>query len=237
MMSQVSSRAPQRRSSPTFRPRWFAPAALALLGTLVILAGCASGNTTAKTGNTTNKTGGTTSPTATTAPTAPTATPLSSVPQITAAYCQGLVSISDVNNVMKPASAATTIVPDNARPGGSCSYTASAGALDFTLYFQPIPAGTSLNAIAQQAWADAKAKNNIPSSVTVTITPVSGVGDQAIYASFSGTVSGISGYWGELYTTKGSVLLSCFNFGIGSTPTTPQQPALTQLCTQAVGRM
>ncbi|HKV82927.1 MAG TPA: hypothetical protein VJN88_00120 [Ktedonobacterales bacterium] len=237
MLSPVSLRAPQRRPSSGLRARRLAPAALTLVGALVILAGCASGNSTAKTGNTTGKTGGTTSPTATTASAAPTATPLSAVPQITLAYCQGLVSLSDVNNVMKPSSPASNIVPDNARPGGSCSYTSGAGGLDFTLYFQPFPVGTSLNAIAQQAWQQAATNNKLPAGVNITITPLSGIGDQAIYAAFSGTIQGISGYYDALYTTKGSVALSCFNFGIGSTATTPQQPALTQLCTQAVGRM
>ena len=230
-MALVSSRSPQ--SVPGFRLRRLAPAGLALTAALLVLSACASNST--KTSTSTNN--NSTSPTATTAPSAPTATPLSSVPQITLQYCQGLVSIDDVNNVMKPASPATQIVPDNARPGGSCSYTGAGNSLDFTLYFQPFPQGASLNAIAQQAWADARAKNNIPSTVTVTITPVPGIGDQAIYANFSGTIEGVSGYYGSLYTTKGSVYLSCFNFGLGTTPTTPQQPALTQLCTQAVGRM
>jgi hypothetical protein len=109
--------------------------------------------------------------------------------------------------------------------------------LDFTLFFQPFPAGTSLNTIAQQVLQQAAAKNGLPPGVSATITPLTGIGDQAIYAAFSGTFNGISGYYDSVYTTKGAVVLSCFNFGIGSSATTPQQPALTQLCTQAVGRM
>ncbi|MGH2486453.1 MAG: hypothetical protein ACRDHE_10615, partial [Ktedonobacterales bacterium] len=95
----------------------------------------------------------------------------------------------------------------------------------------------SLAAIAQRGLQQAASKNGLPPGVTATVTPVSGIGDQAIYAAFSGTFNGISGFYDAVYTTKGSVVLSCFNFGIGSSPTTPQQPALTQLCTQAVGRM
>lgn len=125
----------------------------------------------------------------------------------------------------------------NARPGGSCSYTPGSGGLDFTLYFQPFPQGTSLSAIAQQGLQQLASKNGLPPGLTATVTPLSGIGDQAIYAAFSGTFDGVSGFYDSVYTTLGSVALSCFNFGIGSTPTTPQQPALTQHCTQAVSRM
>ncbi len=170
----------------------------------------------------------------------PTATkaPLSAVPQITLAFCQGLVSLSDANNIMHPASPITSIVPDNARPGGSCSYTSSShqAGIPLSLYFQPFPAGTSLNAIAQQAVAQAEAKNGIPPGLSFNITPVSGIGDQALYGSASGTFSGISVFYAALDTTIGSVWISCFNFGEGS-PTIPQQPALTQVCTQVVSRI
>lgn len=125
----------------------------------------------------------------------------------------------------------------NARPGGSCSYPPGSGGLDFTLYFQPFPQGTSLSAIAQQGLQQLASKNGLPPGLTATVTPLSGIGDQAIYAAFSGTFDGASGFYDSAYTTLGSVALSCINFGIGSTPTTPQQLALTQLCTQAVSRM
>ena len=236
MMSTVSSRSSTWRSFAGLRLRRLAPAALALTAALLVLSGCASGNTTAKSGNTGN---GAASPTATTAQATPTKTKPSAVPQITLAYCQSLVSLADVNNVMKPASPATTITPDNARPGGSCSYISGTdpSGLDFTLFFQPFPQGTSLSAIAQQGLQQAAAKKGLPPGITATITPLSGIGDQAIYASFTGTFNGISGFYDAVYTTLGSVYLSCFNFGIGSSPTTPQQPALPELCTQAVNRM
>lgn len=214
--------------------RRLAPAALALTAALLVLSACASGNTSAKTGNTS---GNNTSSTETSAQASPTKTKPSDVPQITLAYCQSLVSLDDVNNVMKPASPATTIVPDNARPGGSCSYTPGSSGLDFTLYFQPFPQGTSLSSIAQQGLQQLASKNGLPPGLTATVTPLTGIGDQAIYAAFSGTFDGVSGFYDSVYTTLGSVVLSCFNFGIGSSPTTPQQPALTQLCTQAVNRM
>lgn len=210
-----------------------APAACVLAAAFVLLPACtAGGSTTSGNGNSGN---GSPSATATTAP-APTATPLSAVPQITLAFCQGLVSLSDANTLMKPATPATSIVPDNARPGGSCSYIYAQGGIDLTLFFQPFPVGMSLNTIAQQSIAEAEAKGTIPPGTQYSITPVSGVGDQALFASISGTVHGITGYYDSLYTTVGSVALSCFNFGLGS-PTTPQQPALTQVCTQAVSRL
>lgn len=225
MKSQVSLQTPTRR---------YAAAALALTAALFVLSACASSKTSAKTGNTGNNSN---SLTATTAQASPTKTKPSEVPQITLAYCQSLVSIADVNNVMKPANPATTIVPDNARPGGSCSYTYGSSGLDFTLFFQPYQTTMSLAQIAQQGLQQAASKNGLPPGITATITPLSGIGDQAIYASFTGTFDGVSGFYDSVYTTLGSVYLSCFNFGIGSSPSTPQQPALTQLCTQAVNRM
>jgi hypothetical protein len=100
----------------------------------------------------------------------------------------------------------------------------------------PLPTGISLNAFAQQALADAEAKNNIPPGVSVTLTPVSGVGDQAFYLGGSGTVDGTTGYLGDLATTVGAVYISCFNFGLGSPPT-GEQAGLTQICTQVVSRL
>src|SRR5690242_9944165 len=155
--------------------RRYTAAAVALTVALFALSACASSNTSAKSGNTGSSSK---SPTATTAQAAPTKTKPSDVPQITLAFCQGLVSLADVNNVMKPAAPATQIVPDNARPGGSCSYTSgSASGLDFTLFFQPFPQGTSLAAIAQQGLQQLASKNGLPPGLTATVTPLSGIGD------------------------------------------------------------
>ena len=217
--------------------RGAAPLAGLLCAALLVLAACApSGNTTSNTGN--HNGTATTAATSTTAPTATTKPKPTAVPQITLAFCQGLVSLSDANNIMKPAHAATTIVPDNARPGGSCTYSSGSqlAGIPLTLGFQPFPAGTSLNAIVQQAIAQAEAKGTIPPGTTFSTAPVSGVGDQAVYGIVSGSFKGVTGFYAALDTTVGSVWISCFNFGEGS-PTIPQQPALTQVCTQVVSRL
>lgn len=231
MVSPVSLRAPVWRLYSSVRSRRFAPAVLALAMALVVLSSCATNGSTA----TNSGTPSATSAAPTKAPAA-TSTPLSSVPQVTMAFCQGLVSLADANTIMQPSAPATAIVPDNARPGGSCSYVNGQTHLVLTIFFQPFPQGTSLNSLAQQAVQQAEAKNGIPGGANVTLTPVSGIGDQAVFGSLSGTYGGVAVFYAALDATLGSVWISCFNFGEGS-PTTPQQPALTKVCSQVVSRL
>jgi len=41
----------------------------------------------------------------------------------------------------------------------------------------------------------------------------------------------------DLNTTLGSLYMSCWNTVLGAPPATPQQPALTQVCTQVLSRL
>lgn len=84
--------------------------------------------------------------------------------------------------------------------------------------------------------AQAQAKGTFPPGTTFSTTPLSGVGDQAVYGIVSGSFKGVTGFYAALDTTVGSVAIGCADFGLGS-PGMPQQPALTQVCTQVVSRV
>jgi hypothetical protein len=71
----------------------------------------------------------------------------------------------------------------------------------------------------------------------VSTTPVSGVGDQALYISASYSAGTLTGYFYGLDTVYGSLYISCFNTTVGSPPTAPQQGALTQVCRQVLNRL
>jgi hypothetical protein len=210
--------------------RGAAPLAALLCATLIVLSACASsGSTTTNTGN-----NGTPSATATTAPTATTKPKPTSVPAVTVAYCQGLVSLADANNFMKPAAPATAITALNVAPVASCNYASASAPSRYVLVviFLPFPQGTSVSAITQQLLTRAA---QAEAHWSITTTPVSGIGDQAMYVSATASLNGFTGYWVGLATTVGQIAIGCETYGIGSAP--PLQPALTQVCTQVVSRL
>ena len=155
------------------------------------------------------------------------------VPQITAAYCQQLMTIAEANQIMHPATAATTIRVDNSPAGGSCNYEYSQFHTVVSVLFLPFRQGASLDAIATQSLAQV----NDTSGDKVTKTAVSGVGDQALYIAASISGDSPTAYFYALDTTVGGLYISCFNETIGSPPATAQQPTLMQVCQQVVSRL
>lgn len=133
-----------------------------MMGVLILLAAC-SGTATAA--------NGTSSPTATAKP-KPTG-----VPKITAALCQQLMTVAEANQIMKPASPATTIRVDSTTRGGSCNYEYSRFHTVVSILFLPYQSSASLDTIATKSLAQVQ---NTPGA-KVTKTTVSGVGDQALY--------------------------------------------------------
>lgn len=155
------------------------------------------------------------------------------VPKITVALCQQLMTVAEANQIMKPASPATTIRVDSTTQGGSCNYEYSRFHTVVSILFLPYQSSASLDTIATKSLAQVQ---NTPGA-KVTKTAVAGVGDQALYIVASDSSSGLTFNFYALDTTVGSLYISCFNTTIGSPPATPQQPALTQVCQQVLSRL
>jgi hypothetical protein len=199
---------------------------------LAILSACAFGGSTSTNTNT-----GQTGTSTATAITPPTPTPKpkpTSVPTTSLAYCQGLLSLAEVNSIMKPAAPATNIIFENDTSNhlSACSWTQGQIIAVFAVFFLPFPTGTSLNAAAQQELA----KAHIPPGASIATTPVSGVGDQALYLSANiPTPAGLN-YVADLAVADGSILLGCAQVGTGSVPS-GLQSELTQACSVVISRL
>jgi hypothetical protein len=227
MMSPFSSRWwTQRPFSGS--PR-LAPAVLVLVATVAVLPACAA----SPMGQTTSET-----PLATaTATAAPTATPKpkpTAVPTTSVAYCQGLLSVAEANSIMRPPSPATNILFENDTSNNlsACSWTPGQSIAVLAVFFLPFPAGTSLNAAAQEQLA----KAHVPPGVSFSTTSVSGVGDQALYLSATIPTPAGPNYAADLIAADGGVLLGCSQTGAGSLPAAAQGE-LTQACKVIVSRL
>jgi hypothetical protein len=230
MQSSFSWRWFHQRAFSGSHRRGAAPVAIVLVAALVMLSACTAG------GNPPTNTGKTSAPTAT-ATTPPTPTPKpkpTSVPTTSVAYCQGLLSLAEVNNAMKPAVPATTILFTNDTDTGlsACSWTAGQTIAVLAVFFLPFPSGTSLNAAAQQLLARVHA----PAGGSVASTPVSGVGDQALYLSATIPTPSGPNYAADLIVADGGIILGCAQTGTGSLPA-GEQAELTQACKLVISRL
>lgn len=230
MISKFASRSCRQRPDAMFCRWWSAPVAAALVVALAVLSACAAG------GSSTTNTGKSSAPSATstivpsaTAKPKPTAVPTTSV-----AYCQGLLSLADVNSVMKPAAPATSIqfVNDTSTHLSACSWTPGQSIAVLSTWFIQSAPGVSLNALAQQLLA----KTQGSAGGTVDSTPVSGVGDEAVY--LSGTVPTPAGpnYAGDLVVAYGAVVIGCAQTGSGSLPTS-LEPELQEACLAVMSQL
>jgi hypothetical protein len=184
---------------------------------------------------TTTNTGGSTGGVTPTAAASATAKPKPTVvPTTSVAYCQGLLSLADANSIMNPPAPATSILFENdtANSISACSWVPGQHTAVLAVFFLPFPQGTSLNAAAQQQLA----KAHVPPGDSLTTTPVSGVGDQALYLSETLATPAGPNYVADLVVADGGILLGCSQTGTGSVPAAAQ-PELTQACTVVVSRL
>ncbi len=95
------------------------------------------------------------------------------------------MTVEQSNTIMNPATPATTIRVDSPTSrGGSCNYAYSLFKGNVSVVFVVVvPPGTNSNYLAAQA-----AANKLPSE-QLTTTPVSGVGDHAVFVVGSTTVA------------------------------------------------
>ncbi len=168
-----------------------------------VLALSACGGTTSGSGNGTPDASATTAATATnTAKPEP-----SSLPPITLAYCQQLMTTAEASQIM--GLTINTIVPDDGGDGGSCTYKGGSS-IDLTIYFitghyngpKPIPQDYLTGALSQA--------EGLPGVTVDSATTVDGVGDQAVYMAASGTKDNFTGSIHIFYVLYGTVLFDCF---------------------------
>jgi hypothetical protein len=226
MMSPFSSRWWTQRRFTGFRQHWSSSVAVALVAALAVLSACAA-----------SPNGQTSTTSTATATPAATATPKpkpTSVPTTSVAYCQGLLSVAEANSIMKAVAPATNILFENDTSNNlsACSWAAGQTIAVLAVFFLPFPAGTSLNAAAQQQLA----KVHVPAGGSFSSTPVSGVGDQALYVSATIPTPAGPNYIAELAVADGAVLLACSQTGTGSVPAAAQGE-LTQACKVVVSRL
>ncbi len=154
------------------------------------------------------------------------------VPTLSVAYCQGLMTLAEANQIMQPATAANNIRVDHGGTGGSCNWEYAQFKPVVSVLFEPFPPGVSLDAVATQGLT---ALQKAPDAKS-TKTTVTGVGDQALYISASAQIG--AGIWEDLLdTTFGSIYISCNLAGAGAPPVASLQAPLTQVCQQVLGRL
>jgi hypothetical protein len=138
---------------------------------------------------------GTSSPGASTGSTATPSSPATpvkieptSVPVASAAECGKLLSLSEANQATNPPSPATMILPLEVSGSAFCYYENALHQTTVAMIFKPYSGGTLTEGVQ-------KALSSSLSQVKLTSTqPVSGVGDQALYVTITGTspVNGVA---------------------------------------------
>ena len=109
------------------------------------------------------------------------------LPKVTVAFCQNIMTVTQSNTIMNPATPATTIRVDSPTSGGgSCNYEYALFKGNVSVVFVSIaPKGTSIVDDVNRALAPEKQQG-----AQITTMPVSNVGDQAVFAVASTTLAG-----------------------------------------------
>ncbi len=155
-----------------------------------------------------------------------------SVPTITLAFCQKILTVSEANQIMHPTTAATTIRIDSNANGGSCNYEYAPYRSVLTIAFFPYAGQDPAQALS----AAANQLANVQGA-TVTTTNISGVGDAALFVTSAISVQGLNRKADGVDVIYGAVLFSCGNFNVGSSPDSTQLSALKQVAQLVISRM
>jgi hypothetical protein len=211
--------------------RKLAPRAGVILAALTLVA-CGSGSGTGQT------TSGTPSGNST-ATAQPTVKPKpTTLPPVTEAYCQQLLSVAEANQIMGPANPAIFIDVSSLPSGGLCDYLSSQSLTPAALVVQVhLDLYTGAKPITQQQIeAYFQQGLNEPGVTVLTDSAVSGVGDQAGIVVGSYTYQGTTLYGAAFYALYGNVVFDCGNLSPTS-PTAAQQGALKQCAETVLGRL
>ena len=180
-----------------------------------------------------SQSGGGASAAATTAPTATLKPKPTAIPKITVAFCQGIMTVAQANQIMQPPIPATTIRVDApASGGGSCNYEYKPFHSVVSIVFGP----TVIDISNPQAFF-ATADKQIPQSANATFTtiPVSGVGDAAQFLTV--VFAALPTKMASLQVIYGKIGFSCDNFNVQGSSFATQKTYLTQVCQQYVSKL
>ena len=173
-------------------------------------------------------------------PTAPTATPKpkpSAVPKITVAFCQGIMTVAQANQIIAPPTPSTTVVADQGDNAGSCNYEPASRIVNLNISFQdwngPVP-------VSQSTITAEIAKLASAQGVTISsYTNVNGVGDQAAFIAAKGVIHGYTVKIDIFYVLYGKIEFSCATvyFNRSSPPDASLKGKLQQCAEQVVSRL
>jgi hypothetical protein len=207
--------------TPTYRPLRLI---LVLEVALCLVTVACSASTGAKSAASTPAASATSSqPIAKTKPTA--------LPQVTLAFCEHILSLAEANQLMQAPPPATTIFVDSVPTGGgSCNYDfALDKAIVIVAFLGIVPEGASISSLAS------KLDNASGAGTTYTTTPVSGVGDQAVFVT--ATNSQVHLKVDSLDIIYGAIFMDCNNLLVGSTPDATERARLTNVCQLVISRL
>jgi hypothetical protein len=165
------------------------------------------------------------------------------LPPITLAFCQQLLSLAEANQIMSPSAPATLIqvfpfhtVSAGLTSDGLCDYLSSPSPAGLVVqirlgtYSGPTP-------ISDDQVKEYFSKGlNPPGKADISVTPVSGVGDQAGIVVGSYTINGSTSYGAAFWVLYGSIVFDCGNV-YSSSPTATQQSELQQCAQLIVSRL
>ncbi|MGO8951584.1 MAG: hypothetical protein ACLQUY_28810 [Ktedonobacterales bacterium] len=165
------------------------------------------------------------------------------LPPITLAFCQQLMSLAEANQIMQPAKLAIVIqalpLPAGGVPlttDGLCNYLFSLSPFGLVVQIRlgtysgprPIPE-QDIETYFTQGLGQ-------PGVTVITSTAVSGVGDQAGIVVGSYTINGTTTYGAAFWVLYGSIVFACGEIYLSS-PTATQQSELQQCAQLVVSRL
>ena len=181
-------------------------------------------------GGTSSGSGNTGTPAATTAATATTKPKPTSVPHLDLAYCQQLMSLSEMNNMFQPPAPAATIVPTNGDSGGACNYEVAKANIPLIIYFLEWKGPTPI----PQSEIDAILAGDASTNLTINVaTPVTGIGQQAEYLDATGDGGSVHVF----YVLEGPFIFDCVTYGFLAAGFLGTQSQLQQCATQVDSRL
>jgi hypothetical protein len=195
------------------------------------LAACGAATTTGTSGNPPPAT-------ATTAPTATARAKPTSVPPLTQAFCQGILSVAQVNQIVDPSDPAVTLAVTSPPDIVTCEYQNAQGLNDFIIAFQAYTGPYPVSASQFSAYAAQIVNGFTQGGGTVTTnTLVNGVGDHAAFLAESITAQGATIKVDSLIALDGKVVIACANYSVGSSPDATQLSDLTRCGQRTVSQL
>ncbi len=196
----------------------------------VLVVGLCAALLMAACGGSSSGSGNTGAPTATSAATATAKPKPTAVPHPTLAYCQQLMSLSEMNTLFQPPAPAATIVPTNGDTGGACNYEVSKSNIPLIIFFLEWKGPTP---ISQSDIAGALAQASGANLTINAATPVTGIGQQAEYLDATGAGGSVHVF----YVLEGPFIFDCVTYGFLAAGFLGTQAQLQQCATQVDSRL